>query len=358
MTHSRYDGPVRELGRTAIALALASSCVNDAARIACPDGLSYCAETCIDTSFDPAHCGACDIACPASELCSLSQCSTECLGGTLQCGARCVDTQNDPAQDTTGRLPVATVRSSLVELNHEAGIFVGPSETAIDATLVRDTLPQEAAGLFGSGIVVEAYPSMNLATTASVHACVLERNRHLSVFVSAAAATFEATRVSETLPEFANDLQGRGIHIQAASAPITVRDSLIEKSYEAGLFVLDSEAVVDRVLVRDNVTALADGLYGDGISVIRELGAASANVTASRIEASARAGLSNFGAFVSLADTTLLCSAFDLDGESAANTPFAFEDAGGNRCGCPTATGECKLVSAGLAPPPPVAPLE
>ena len=66
---------------------------------------------------------------------------------------------------------------------------------------------------------------------------------------------------------------------------------------------------------------------------------------------SARAGVTNFGSLVSLAGTRVRCAAVDLDGELAGSNDFEFIDGGGNSCGCPAATGSCKVVSAGLAPP-------
>jgi len=72
-------------------------------------------------------------------------------------------------------------------------------------------------------------------------------------------------------------------------------------------------------------------------------------------EQTPRAGISNFGAFVSVASTSLRCHGFEIEGEPF--TPyettfqFTFEDRGHNACGCPTASAECVAVSAGLEPP-------
>ena len=71
------------------------------------------------------------------------------------------------------------------------------------------------------------------------------------------------------------------------------------------------------------------------------------------IDSSARAGLANFGAFASLGATRVRCAALALSGDGYSEHDFSFEDRGGNACGCPEADGECKMVSAGLAPPDP-----
>ncbi len=86
--------------------------------------------------------------------------------------------------------------------------------------------------------------------------------------------------------------------------------------------------------------------------------ASSVFVNATRIDDAARAGLSNFGAFVSLGSTAIRCAAFELEGEPFNGSNFSFENRGGNACGCPVADEKCVAVSAGLEPPAPVAPIE
>ncbi|MBW2526350.1 MAG: hypothetical protein JRI23_19375, partial [Deltaproteobacteria bacterium] len=68
-----------------------------------------------------------------------------------------------------------------------------------------------------------------------------------------------------------------------------------------------------------------------------------------------RAGLINFGAPVTLGNTALVCNALDLAGEPHFGRPFAFDNFGGNLCGCGDATEECQAATAGLAPPGTVA---
>ena len=75
------------------------------------------------------------------------------------------------------------------------------------------------------------------------------------------------------------------------------------------------------------------------------------------IEASARAGLANFASTISFGSTAVACNAFDIEGEEALGVPFRFDDEGGNACGCPDGRDTCKVVSAGLSPPPPLPPV-
>ena len=94
-----------------------------------------------------------------------------------------------------------------------------------------------------------------------------------------------------------------------------------------------------------------DGLFGDGLAVFASAYAASAVVTGSRVEGCARAGVSNFGAWLKMGSTTLDCDSIPLDGESSAVGAPTFVDDGANTCSCSGASAVCQVLSDGLAPP-------
>jgi len=62
----------------------------------CAPPYESCDGVCLDTTNDPFHCGACDIACPSDQVCGESECSDQCPPGAPdQCGQSCVDTATD-----------------------------------------------------------------------------------------------------------------------------------------------------------------------------------------------------------------------------------------------------------------------
>ncbi len=61
----------------------------------CPEELTPCGDACVDTRFDPSHCGACGSACAEGQACSLGQCAGGCLGATTMCQDGCVDPKGD-----------------------------------------------------------------------------------------------------------------------------------------------------------------------------------------------------------------------------------------------------------------------
>jgi hypothetical protein len=95
-----------------------------------------------------------------------------------------------------------------------------------------------------------------------------------------------------------------------------VLGSLVEECHEFGLSVIGSDATLEASVVRATAARTADGLFGDGVAVFGPTAqAAAATLSGVRIEESARAGLASFGAFVSLASTSIRCAAFELAGE-------------------------------------------
>ncbi|MEZ4338460.1 MAG: pre-peptidase C-terminal domain-containing protein [Sandaracinaceae bacterium] len=63
----------------------------------CPAGETMCGGSCVDTSGSTQHCGGCDQACAATEVCSAGTCRAPmmCEGGLVDCGAGCTDTGFD-----------------------------------------------------------------------------------------------------------------------------------------------------------------------------------------------------------------------------------------------------------------------
>jgi len=54
-----------------------------------------CGGICVDPQSNPSHCGDCNIACAADEVCSGGVCSVDCSAGLTECDQACVDTQTD-----------------------------------------------------------------------------------------------------------------------------------------------------------------------------------------------------------------------------------------------------------------------
>jgi hypothetical protein len=62
----------------------------------CPEGMTRCSGTCVDTTGNQAHCGACNHACGPEEACVDGECSAECPAGQTLCSGSCVDLLSNP----------------------------------------------------------------------------------------------------------------------------------------------------------------------------------------------------------------------------------------------------------------------
>jgi hypothetical protein len=172
--------------------------------------------------------------------------------------------------------------------------------------------------------------------------------------------------VRDTKPRVYGGVYGRGIDIGASCATpfacfpdaistVEVTHSLVERAHDGGIVMQGATATIDGVMVRD-VLARADGRFGDGIALVNAPGTSDAAISRAYVARAERAGLSSFGARASLATSIIQCAAWDLEGEPFGDRPFAIEDRGGNRCGCPAPDAACEVVTPGLEPPDPPEP--
>ncbi len=60
-------------------------------------GLSACADECVDLIADRDHCGACFNACPSDQVCTSGACVAACGEGTSLCDGACIDLRGDPS---------------------------------------------------------------------------------------------------------------------------------------------------------------------------------------------------------------------------------------------------------------------
>ena len=248
------------------------------------------------------------------------------------------------------------VRGCVLERGHDAGIFVGGSDALIEDTVVRSTLPQAATSKFGRGMILQVETDSRETSTVTIRSCLVDDSYDVGLFVAAADVTVLSTIVRNTKPRASNRAGGRGVQVEYEASTglrstLVMRGSIVDTSYDTGIFVLGSDATVDGVLVRGTKPSAVDGLFGDDLAVMMQSGPASLTVTGSRFESSARAGLSSFGAQVSVQGSTFECNGLDLDGEAVGGASYAFTDGGGNACGCSGTTSVCQIRNSGLAPP-------
>ncbi len=252
--------------------------------------------------------------------------------------------------------PKITVRGSVVEGSHHAGISLQGCDGTIETSVVRGTLTSDQ-GLIGRGISIENSYKDHTPSDVTIRSCLVEKSHEIGIVVTASRAVIESSTIRESEP---NDLGGfgRGIGIQGypefdLRSEAIVRACLIDRNYETGMYIAQSEVTVEDTIVRDT-KALANSLFGDGISARDD-----SNVNFARlvVERNARAGIANFGSRAKVLSSTITCNAFDIEGETSDGMPFSYDGSTGWQCSqigaadC-TTLGECNVRSAGLAPPP------
>ncbi|HZO12876.1 MAG TPA: right-handed parallel beta-helix repeat-containing protein, partial [Polyangiaceae bacterium] len=320
-------------------------------------------------------------------------------------GGRGVSAKDSDSDNAPSKL---TLRRSLVENNHDIGVFVGASEATIEGVVVRGTLPRAMDLSGGRGVTIQRDEDGDARSTAIVKSSLIENNRDVGVFLGASEATFEGIVVRGTLPRQSDENTGRGMSLQEGDASVTssliednhdhglyiggasvtvegvvvrrtlprpsdqwfgrgigigqstitnvpaigtVVGSVIAQNYESGVIVVASSATLSGIVVRETLASAYDGTLGDGVVVVTESPlAGAATVTSSRIENNERAGLASFAGDVGLGQTVLSCNAFDLNGELKGGEPFRFENLGGNVCGCAGPI-DCAVRTSGLTPP-------
>lgn len=252
------------------------------------------------------------------------------------------------------------IRNTVVQDVPGLDLYVTSSDVTIEDTTVRDNC-LGAGGTEGDGVGImirnefgRTDPAVASITFSTVEHC---SNQGLSVVNSTTELTGTIVRHATGAPS--EESYGSGIIVVSESpmrASMSAHGSLIEANTYWGILAGGSDVALDAVIVR-NTGPYGDGTYGDGIMMLEgtlseyELLDTIVTVTASRIESSTRAGVSNFGAALRVGTTEMECNRIDLDGEIRDGLSFTFDDLGGNTCSCDGDEHECQLVTTGLEPP-------
>jgi hypothetical protein len=256
------------------------------------------------------------------------------------------------ANTATQAPSLLTLRGSLVDQSHDMGLYLTGATVSVVGTVVQDTMPRMDDNTGGRGINIERDPTTDTPTDVSIRTSVVDRNHEVAVYGSGVTVAIEDTVLRATVPRATDMKGGRGIDMEV-EAQLTLRRTRVERNHEIGVYVSSSNAVLEGVEV---IGTLPNGLdeFGDGLLAIHSIGPATVSIDGSFIDASTRAAISNFGAFVSLGGVRMRCQAFDINGETYDGSAPELEDRGDNLCGCPVADSPCKSVAVGLQAPPPI----
>ncbi|MBW2456090.1 MAG: hypothetical protein JRI68_16345 [Deltaproteobacteria bacterium] len=280
-------------------------------------------------------------------------------------GVRVRDTQPRPSDDRSGiggwagpgtDTAPATVAlvGSVMEGNHEAGWQANGAALTVDRSVIHGTHPGPANGLNGAGLHLWSHATVG-PTSLTMTGSVVDGNASGGIILTGAQGTIEQSVVTNTASTAAGGLYGDGISVTSYGGQrgtLILRTTVLEAHHRTGVFVYDAEALIEGSIVRTIAPLPADGTLGDALSAISATEATSLAVRATRLEAATRAGISSFGASVSLQSSLLLCNPIALNGESHEGFAAAFEDLGDNRCTCESGDDPtCKILSSSIAPP-------
>jgi hypothetical protein len=162
------------------------------------------------------------------------------------------------------------LRGVLIEQNQDLGVYTFSADSLVEASVVRATQPN-ALGLFGHGLSTHVDPTTGVAATLTLRSSLVEQNHEAGVTVGAAGATIEAS-VIRTTELVTQTTAGGGVTAltdpTGKPATLELYRSIVEENGRFGVFAEGSELIIEASVVR--ATGLGqDGLFGRGVSVQR-----------------------------------------------------------------------------------------
>jgi hypothetical protein len=243
----------------------------------------------------------------------------------------------------------ATIRSCLIEGNHDHGVMVSGAQAALEGVIVRKTQPVESNEPYGRGVAAEMSVATSQPATLSVAGSVIEDSHEVGLFVGRSDAWLEGTIVRRTVPNAANPLTSAGVAVQGPGS-LTIDGSLVGDNDRFGVISYAASTTISASVVTDTRVVQPDGLYGDGVSLIDSPG----ELTFSVISGNERVGAALWRSALRLQNVTFDCNAIDLATHSGGATEAKFEDGGGIVCGCAGQVVECKALGTDVSPPEPL----
>lgn len=151
-------------------------CDGGTCSVDCGPGATACEGSCTNLELDPANCGGCGVACDDGLVCSAGQCGLECVGGTLLCDSKCVDPATDELHCGGCAAPCELTE---VCTGGACALSCGPGTTGCDGVCVDLAIDPANCGDCGAPCVVgetcvegSCVPSCGLGTTECGGECV------------------------------------------------------------------------------------------------------------------------------------------------------------------------------------------
>jgi len=168
---------------------------------------------------------------------------------------------------STGGANAATVRHVLIESATTAGIEIAGGKLTLEDVIVRDTRPL-GDGTAGFGVSIGMPSGGSTAPEMIATRILVERNADQGMLLHGANVTLVRSVVRDTKPR-GDGTFGFGLNVLAYSDPktprgnVTIRDSIVSGNTTSGIVIAGSVANLERVTVRDTVTSkLAAGGRG------------------------------------------------------------------------------------------------
>ena len=268
-------------------------------------------------------------------------------------------------QDNEGVASELTMVGSLIDNNTEAALVLSASTASVRESTIRKTRPGMDDQKDGRGISIQS--RNEIPSTFSLEASVVDGNHDIGLFAGGSDIIILDSIIRNTAPQALNYLSGRGVSVQDDEkyhrSTLSISGSLVESNYNGGVYVWASDASIANSIVRHTIAQPDSNSFGDGVTAITH---AVVSIKQSVIETSARTGTTLFGSDVTLENVLYSCNVVDLDQETLETNTFGYtglsakselHDAGGNVCGCGDNFGPCRAYSRGISPPPHVDPL-
>ena len=257
----------------------------------------------------------------------------------------------------TGNRSIVTLRGATVERTHTEGLLIAGSDVVLEALVVRDTMPRATNQEFGRGIGIEPNPQSSAPSLVEIRQALIERNHEQGIYASFGEVHVASAWIRDTVPRASDQLGGRAVEVHDSPegpATLSLRDSRLERSVDTGAF-FGTHGSIDNVLVLETAETPINGFLGDGIVVVRGPAPFTPRVTIHRLHSKAnqRAGLANFESHVEIQGSVFECNAFELSSDTT-TAEAGLVDQGNNSCGCNTEIEACKFLSGALTPPQPL----